>query len=558
MATPEVAEVRLYRRTGLSPTYNHTYRFYDRARQKDYLSTYTAFHQDSMMYIDIEKGVARFPGRQDQYWNCDYCGIRVQPDSMSSGNRKRWWFCFIDQIIYISDECFEVRFTIDHIQTWMVQVLEAEPYMFVEREHIPFDTLYANTVPENIDIGTDYIYKNMMDGDWNNFGGIPLKDTDGYFHNFLPVILANFEIGTRSDLDFPGGVYNQLYIKRFKNVNSTAEWGEGISDFLAKLSGEEQLDIVDIFMYPEAILPMKYTVNNLQTIRTSIAIPGRGNYNPWGDNTFKPKNNKLYTYPYCFNIVSNNCGQAVEFKNELFDVKNDKAYFAISGSFGPNAEFTCRPFDYNGLAEDYNSVVTLKGLPKCAWVTDMYKAYLAQNASSLAVENALNIAIAAKSINSIAAGTGLISTGGGAVLSGGAAAAAISEGVGGLTSVAKSISRQLDATTMADKAHNAGLAVGAQYSQGKFQFSPFTAMIKPEFAQRVDDFFTMFGYQTNRLKKLKVNTRPKYNYIKGSNLCIRGNIPSVAADVWERVLAKGITFWEPGTPIGDYSVNNSH
>lgn len=559
MPTPEVAEVRLYRKTGLAPTYNHTYRFYDPEVQKGFLGeSFTAFHEDSMMYIDVEGGVMRLNGRQDQYWNCDYCAIRVQPDSHTSSNRKRWWYCFIDDVIYISDECFEVRFTIDHIQTWVVQVLKAEPYMFVEREHIPFDTLYANTVPENIDIGPDYLYINNMDDNWKNFGGRPLKDVDGVFHNFLPVVLANFDIGDRDDLDFPGGVFNQLYINRFKSLHYTSEYGRGIRDFLKELSGEEQLDIIDIFMYPEAILPMNYPINQLQTVRTSLSIPGRANYNPWGDNEFKPKNNKLYTYPYCFNIVSNNCGQAVEFKNELFSTEYNKSYFAISGSFGPNAEFTCRPLNYNGLAEDYNNVVTLKGLPKCAWITDMYKAYLAQNASSLAVENALNIAIAAKSINSIAAGTGLISTGAGAVLSGGAATAAIADGVGGLTSVAKSISKQMDATTMADKAHNAGLAVGAQYSQGQFQFSPFTAMIKPEFAKRVDDYFTMFGYQTNRLKKLKVNTRPKYNYIKGSNLCIRGNIPSVAADVWERVLANGITFWEPGTPIGDYSVDNSH
>lgn len=396
--------------------------------------------------------------------------------------------------------------------------------------------------------------KKKLDDNWNDFGGRPLKDEDGYFHNFLPVILGSFEnIGTRSDLDFPGGVYNQLFIRRFKNVQNTPDYGEGITAFLSGLSGEEQLNVIDIFMYPEGILPMNYPVNQLQTVRASLDIPGRANYNPWGDNEFKPKNNKLYTYPYCYNIISNNCGQAVEFKNELFDTKYDKAYFGISGSFGPDAEFTCRPFSYNGLAEDYNNVCTLKGLPKCAWVTDMYKAYLAQNASSLAVENALNIVGYVAGTAQLAGGIAGVAGGQpeiGVPLLKGAAASFLP--------VIKSVAKQADASKMADNAHNAGSATKAQYSQGQFQFTPFCARIKPEYARRVDDFFTMFGYKTNRLKKLNVETRPKYNYIKGSNLCIRGAIPSEAASVWERVLSEGITFWEPGTPIGDYSVDNSN
>lgn len=558
MATGKVSEVRLYRKTGLSPTYCHTYRFYDKETQKGYLGeNFTAFHEDSISYLDFTTGECRFEGRQDQYWNCDYMAIRVQPDAHESANRKRWFYCFIDRLYYINDHCFGVYFTVDHIQSWITEVLNAEPYLFVEREHIPFDTMFANTQPENLSIGDGYLYENMTDSNWENFGGRPLKDEDGYFHNFLPVILGNFNIGTRSDLDFPGGVYNQLYIRRFKNINSTQEYGEGISDFLSGLSGDEQLNVIDIFMYPEGILPMNYPVNQLQTIATSVKIPGKDGGNPWGDNEFKPKNNKLYTYPYCYMAISNNCGQVQNYKNELWE-KYGTAYFRISGSFGPDASFVCRPLNYNGLAEDYNNVCSLKGLPKCAWVTDMYKAYLAQNASSLAVENALNIAIGAKSVASIAAGTGLISTGSGAVLSGAAAAEAISSGVSGLSTVAKSVARQFDATTMADQAHNAGVATSAQYSQGQFTFTPFIARIRPEYARVIDDYFTMFGYATNRLKKLKVNTRPKYNYVKGSNICIRGVIPSDAAATWEKVLSNGITFWEPGTPIGDYSVDNKN
>lgn len=556
--TGKVSEARLYYGTGLAPTYNHTYRFYDKEVQKGFLGEgYTSFHQDSISYIDVSSGIVRLEGRQDQYWNCDYCAFRVQPDAHSSDNRKRWWYCFILSTEYINDHCFQVNFEIDYIQSWITEVLNEKPYLFVQREHIPFDTMFANTVPENLEIGTNYLYENMTDDNWRNFGGRPLKDEDGYFHNFLPVILGNFDIGTRSDLDFPGGVYNQLYIRRFKNINSTQEYGEGISDFLAGLSGDEQLNVIDIFMYPEGILPMNYPVNQLQTVATSLKIPGKDGGNPWGDNEFKPKNNKLYTYPYCYTVISNNCGQAVEYKNELWE-KYGTAYFRISGSFGPDATFTCRPLNYNGLAEDYNNVCTLKGLPKCAWVTDMYKAYLAQNASSLGVENILNIAIAAKSIGSIAAGAGLISTPAGAVLGGAAGAAAVSNGVAGLTSVAKSVAKQFDATTMADQAHNASLATSAQYSQGQFTFTPFVARIRPEYARIVDDYFTMYGYATNRLKQLRVNTRPKYNFIQGTNICITSKIPAEATRVWEQVLSNGITFWEPGTPIGNYDVNNQH
>lgn len=163
MATPKVSEVRIYRRTGLSPTYNHTYRFTDPEVQKGFLGEgFTAFHEDSISYVDVEKGLVKLEGRQDQYWNCDYMAIRVQPDSHESANRKRWWYCFVNKIYYINDNCFGVEFTIDHIQTWITTVLPLKPYLFVEREHIPFDTMYANTVPENLDIGTDFIYEKKI------------------------------------------------------------------------------------------------------------------------------------------------------------------------------------------------------------------------------------------------------------------------------------------------------------------------------------------------------------------------------------------------------------
>lgn len=80
--------------------------------------------------------------------------------------------------------------------------------------------------------------------------------------------------------------------------------------------------------------------------------------------------------------------------------------------------------------------------------------------------------------------------------------------------------------------------------------------IKKEFAKRIDDFFSMYGYLTNELKVPNLNNRPNWNYVKliGSNII--GNIPQDDLFTIQNLFNNGITLWHNPSTFLDYSQNN--
>lgn len=60
----------------------------------------------------------------------------------------------------------------------------------------------------------------------------------------------------------------------------------------------------------------------------------------------------------------------------------------------------------------------------------------------------------------------------------------------------------------------------------KFDKNIFTRYtIKAQFAKRIDDYFSMFGYETNEVKIPNLNNRPHWNFIKTTDVNIVANIP---------------------------------
>ena len=63
---------------------------------------------------------------------------------------NKWFFAFIDDVIYIGEKNTEIKYTIDVWTTWYDK-WETKP-CFVVREHVNDDTVGANTVAEDLNI----------------------------------------------------------------------------------------------------------------------------------------------------------------------------------------------------------------------------------------------------------------------------------------------------------------------------------------------------------------------------------------------------------------------
>lgn len=64
---------------------------------------------------------------------------------------NKWFFAWIDEVIYRGDKSTEITFTIDAWSTWFGKWTKKTCY--IERQHVLNDTIGANTVPENLDVG---------------------------------------------------------------------------------------------------------------------------------------------------------------------------------------------------------------------------------------------------------------------------------------------------------------------------------------------------------------------------------------------------------------------
>lgn len=215
----------------------------------------------------------------------------------------------------------------------------------------------------------------------------------------------------------------------------------------------------------------------------------------------------------------------------------------------------------------------ITGYPNIAWTTDFFSNWIAQNSNlvDLNVSRLENQATWSQN-NAMISALGSMASIGGSVGSGN-----IGGMIGGLGNMATIPFRQMQAKDQYDFAiqnvmlekekqqmlpnssnmgTNAGL-LGFGY-MNKDAFTRYS--IKNEYAQRIDMYFDMYGYQTNKLKLPNLSNRPNWNYVKtlGANI-IQGsgkNVPQEDLQEYKNLFNDGVTIWHNPATFLDYSQNN--
>ena len=102
-----------------------------------------------------------------------------------------------------------------------------------------------------------------------------------------------------------------------------------------------------------------------------------------------------------------------------------------------------------------------------------------------------------------------------------------------------------------------------------YRLAVYRKCVIPEYAKIIDDYFTMFGYATRRVKYpyvrqySKDSLRPHWNFIKTQGCIIHNSrtlgkgLPAEAEAQISKIYDNGITFWMNGNEVGDYSLDNS-
>lgn len=516
--------VRLLHNVPLENTYDHTLYFADRTSQYNYFANLTKKNCVNYTYQRVNKGRLRVEGKADNYYDCNYMMFQ----NTSFGDK--WFYAFINSVEYVNNETTEIEFEIDVMQTWLFEADVQE--CFIERQHSRSDGIGENIVPETLECG-EYIF-NDYDVLLRTSGGMDMS-------RMVVCIALTFVTEGKTNGAVYNGVYggSELYVYDIDDV-------EGINDFISDYIHVPD-SIVSMYMFPKIFIgdiPLTHKLpSTFNGVRQYVnAVPVDKTMTLDG---YKPKNAKMYTYPYNFYHIDNANGQSLSLRYEFFD--NLQPTVEVSGTITQPVVATCRPDGYKGL-DPYSElggyhalnteVIQIAGFPLCSWNYDSYKAWIAQNAIPLVLQGLTNV-------GQVAIGSNVASHPTEAM------------GMGAVSIVGSTLSQFYSASMQADMCKGNFNNGGVNVSIGKQQFYAGRCSVNYQYAKMIDDYFTMYGYAVKSIGRINTNARPHWNYVKTVGCVLNGSIPSDDARKIISIYDRGITFWKNGLEVGNYELDNT-
>ena len=538
MSTP-LSQINVCSGVPLNNRYDHTFYFSSAGEQFNYFSArvvktftkYSYIRRSWKLKVDATMNEARV-------WSYLY---------FFNGVGGKIYYYFINQIEYINDSTVELSLELDVLQTYMFE-WNLNP-CFVEREHSVTDNPGENTVNEGLDVG-DYVIPRMETIDLSSLGIMVASTMDIMKYYATSGETEDNILGARVD-----GVFGGFQVTI---TDMASDWDE-LSVLLNYLNSKGKLDtIFAMWMYPKRLVN-----SNVGTFAEPFAryVSGSSSFihqalkRPTTLDNYTPKNKKLLQYPYCFLYATNNNGGAAIYHYEHFTDGNPQ--FKVSGNISPDAIVKLTPLYYKRNQNNVDESLVMGGFPVCAWNSDTYKLWLAQN------QNQQNLGLAMsglKIVGGVAAiAGGVMATGGTGGAAGAVGFAGVSSGIGLISSGATEIAGQLAQRADADvqPPQSRGTYSGAHNIANGYQnFNIQHKTIDTYHARMIDDFFTMYGYATRIVKVPNISARPAFNYVKTIGSNITGSFCVEDIKRINEIFDKGVTFWKNGT-IGNYSQNNS-
>lgn len=505
--------IKILHNVPLDTSYEHTIYFSSAETQRGYFAYMQKYNLSNYTYQRVQRGMARVGIKADDLYDCNYMMFQ------NSAYGDKWFYAFITNVEFINNETSQITFEIDVMQTWHFNY--NPDYCFVEREHSATDNIGDNIIPEAVETG-EYVfdgYTNLVD----------LSD--------LTVIIAVVDVN-----DISGATHGVLY----DGIYGSAELYGYSSTDINGINGK----ITEYLQKPDAIIGMYVCPTAFITAISDDKIVATGQAKSWSISAsavntsmsldgYVPKNHKLYTYPFNFYHVDNGSGSGLSLRYEFFS--NLTPTFTVSGMVTQPVKGVLRPTAYKGANTSMTENLTLTNFPMCSWSVDAYQAWVAQNSIPMTID----------------AISGLVQTGVsaiGATSDAGVGTHLISQGIGMVSNVLKQSYKASIASDITKGCSNNG---GINVADKKQHFYGGRCCITHQYAQMIDDYFTRFGYATNRLKIPNRNLRPHWNYVKTIGCTLTGSIP---ADDMRKICSiydNGITFWRNGSEVGDYTLNNS-
>lgn len=451
---------------------------------------------------------------------------------------NKWFFAWIDDVIFKGENNTELKYTIDSWSTFHNQLNFIES--LVLREHVSDDTIGLHTINENFDLGDYKVISHLRDF-YNREK--PTDDSNSY-----SIVVAS-TIDLTNDEKIYAGIYNGIPtgVKYFKfDIDYNDPENKPLGDLqnvlyrlASNLLGSKLDAIISMFIVPRWLsIDLPNESIKPKTVYTSIT--------PLNNlDGYVPKNGKMLTYPFVYHLLSNCQGQDAILKQELWEklpenttvqdnlvLPKGDMVLQIWGAITQGCSIRAIPENYNGDEIATNVGINLGKFPQICWNSDAFLNWL--------TDNGVNIAT-----TSIGLALG-ISTGNPVLTS--------SSSLSGIELLKSGIKANEIPPQIKGNTNNGDIMTAMDENC----FHIYKMSIKNDYAKRIDDYFTKYGYQVNELKVPNINNRNIFNYVQiapDENIGY-GNIPNNYMEIINKIFRNGVTIWHNHNNIGNYNLDN--
>lgn len=529
----------------LDTTYNHTWYFANKSQQWEHFSKnqYRVATLTQSEYQRYDNGSINVNLPMSRLYTANY--LVFVNDNVIDGylENKRFFYAFITDVEYVNPNSSRIYYEIDYMQTFLEGANNDYQLgdCFVVREHSRTDNIGDNLIPENVKSNnyvtvnehstfineTDFGYGLLVVGDAKAFGEVLTGGT-----KINGVIMG----GTGTAMDYYYYSYSSITPEILKSLAGT------VNNFV-------NLGIQVIYIIPQWIITklankdfgiegdrdlkafVKYKNFNVSEELTQFGLIGNGG--------FTPKNKKLFTYPYSYYEISDNNGKTIDLKYEFSNIVNNKIYYYIISNIDEKINIGYLPIDYKNEKHAFDEMITFNQFSSIGVAREDFATWLTQKG--------INTAISIGSFGILKSNFSPTETT--------SKEQNFTNSV--LSKTANNIGQHIANYLEPDNkivSNNGGLKFCSYLTT---EFTIRTKQILPSIAKTIDDYFTMFGYATNAVKKPNLNVRQRFTYTQTEGCVFKKvNLPQKFANKIASIYDKGITFWKPTATIGDYTTDN--
>lgn len=482
--------------------------------------------------------IIRFEGNVDTLRKYNY--VRYKNSQFGD----KWFYAFITKMEYVNENMTYIYIKTDVWQTWCFDLTLENS--FIEREHVSDDSIGAHTMPEGLEYG-NYVINKTQDFFFSD-----------RVNTMLCLQVTDFPSNAGIDAtDLPTRIYNGIpsgcyYIcvpstnyvgidKWISAYNADGKQDAIISifplpfEFLGAPTWQEATQLTNNIYSPTYLIP--YSLANTHFDVSAVINK------PTAFQGYTPKNNKLFTSPYCYFYFSTNTGSTIEYHFEDF---MGNPTFHVDGAVSPGGEYKVYPINLMNQATTYDAYaygISLSSLPLGSWNTDFFNNWKALNFDALQIQNRMEVTQATFQGMEQLFSLNLV----------GAAAT----GFNIADKIALAENQIKVAQKLPDQARGDTASQSLTYSLNKADGTFYVMTIKGEYAAMIDRYFTMYGYKVNELKTPNINSRSNWNYIKTIGMNLKGDLPQDDLIELKQIFDRGCTFWHNPNTFLNYSFDNS-